>query len=232
MAAIRRRAAASAGFTLIELMVVVVMISILAIIATPGMRVARDDRLAFDYARRIEQLIHRSRARAAGRGAAHLILVAPSGAPSRGKFFMFEGLDGTVPAAGGPNPVSTCKTANQWTDAVAYLPGAVSNNNRFIDGFDLDSAGVNANADIRTAYSVTGLPAGAIAICVTPGGATYVGKDPGGSVTTAITDMQAQTVPFNSFLDITVTRNQAGVPIGLARHVLVAGSAAPRIRSL
>ncbi|HSO40988.1 MAG TPA: prepilin-type N-terminal cleavage/methylation domain-containing protein, partial [Labilithrix sp.] len=66
----RRRRAGQAGFTLIELMVVVVLISIIAVIATPAMRVARDDRLAFDYARRIEQMIDRARTRAAGRGGA------------------------------------------------------------------------------------------------------------------------------------------------------------------
>ena len=218
-----------AGFTLIELMVVVVLISIIALIATPAMRVARDDRLAFDYARRIEQLIHRGRARAAGRGAAHLIVAEPSGA-SRGRFMLFEALDGTLPAAAGPNPVSSCKGVGQWAPATGFVPGSVSNTARIIDGFDLNLLGINANADIQTAFSLDGTVRATIVMCVSPNGATYVGQ--GTDVATAVVDMQAQTVPFNTFIDIVVTRNQGGAAVGLQRHVIVAGTAAPRIKSL
>jgi prepilin-type N-terminal cleavage/methylation domain-containing protein len=227
MAAVRRRRAAAAGFSLIELMVVVVLISILAMIATPAMRVARDDRLAFDYARRIEQLVHRGRSRAAGRGAAHLFVAGPSGL--RGKFLLFEALDNTLPAAGGPNPVSSCKGLAQWADAIAFVPGAVSNTARIVDGFDLDSAGVNVDADIRTAYAVNGVATPAIVICVTPGGATFVGQ--AGSIAAAVVDMQGQTTSFNTFLEMRVTRNRGGLPVGLQRRVIVAGGAAPRILS-
>jgi len=209
-------------------MVVVVLISIIAVIATPAMRVARDDRLAFDYARRIEQMIDRARTRAAGRGGAHLFVAAPSGA-SRGKFLLFEALDGTLPANAGPNPVSTCKGVGEWTDATTFAPGTYSANARIVDGLDLDSQGINTTADIRTAYSLNGTAVNAIALCISPGGTTYVGS--GATMGTAITDMQAQTVPFNSFLDITVTRNRGVIAVGLQRHILVAGTAAPRIRS-
>ena len=228
-AARRRRRAAQAGFTLIELMVVVVLISIIAVIATPAMRVARDDRLAFDYARRIEQMIDRARTRAAGRGGAHLFVAVPSGTPSRGKFLLFEALDGTLPAAAGPNPVSTCKGVNEWNDAIAFVPGAVSNNARIIDGLDLDSAGINTTADIQTTYRLGVAPVGAIALCISPGGTTYAGS--GATIGAAIANMQLQTVPFNSVIDIAVTRNRGATAVGLQRHILVAGTAAPRIRS-
>ena len=70
----------------------------------------------------------------------------------------------------------------------------------------------------------------AVVMCVTPGGLTYVGT--GATVAAAIVNMQAQTVPFNTFLEIRVTRNVGGVPVGLQRRVLVAGSANARINSL
>ncbi len=222
------RRARSAGFTLVELMIVVVMISILTMIATPAMNAARDDRLAFDYARRIEQLIHRTRVRAAGRGGAHLFVAAPSGA-SRGRFLLFEALDGTLPAAAGPNPVSSCKGVNQWVAAAAFVPGAVSNNAAIVDGFDLDSTGINTSADIQTAYAVNGVAAPTVVMCVGPSGATFVGQ--GADITGAVADMQAQAIPFNTFINIVVTRNAGGAPVGLQRNVIVAGSAAPRIRS-
>ncbi len=229
MADVRRaRRKASAGFTLIELMVVVVMISIIALIATPAMRIAREDRLAFDFARRTEQMIHRGRTRAAGRGAAHLFIAAQSGTPSRGKFFLFEALDGTA-APAGPNPISSCKIAGEWTDAGTFAPGTISDRARIVDGFD--NALAATSSDIRAAISVNGAATGAVAICVTPNGLTYVGKDTGGSIPGAIADMQARTTPFNEFLDITFSRNRAGTPVGLQRHVLFAGSAAPRIKS-
>jgi prepilin-type N-terminal cleavage/methylation domain-containing protein len=223
MAAIRR--ARRAGFTLVELMVVVVLISIIALIATPAMRIARDDRLAFDSARRVEQLLHRARTRAAGRGAAHLFVAEPSGV--RGRFTLFEALDGTTGA--GPNPVSTCKAAGEWTAVLAFTPGTVDNTARIIDGFDLNSAGVNTNMDLRSNYFVNAVAAPAVVMCVTPGGTTFVGQ--GATVGAAIIDMQAQTMPFNTYLEVAITRNAGGSPVGLTRRVLAAGIAAPRIKS-
>jgi type II secretory pathway pseudopilin PulG len=210
-------------------MVVVVLIGILAMIAVPAMRVARDDRQVFDYARRIEQLATRARARAAGRGAAHLLVAGPSG--TRGKVFLFEALDGPLPNPTG-NPMSSCKGA-QFTDAGTYVLGTVSPNVRLIDGLDLDApSGVNVDADIRARYALgTGLPgsSGAIAMCITPGGTTFVGAD--ATIPLAITAMQGQPAPFSSFFEIRVTRNSGGAPVGLQRRVIIAGSAAARIKS-
>ena len=209
-------------------MVVVVIVSVLAVLATPAMRDARDDRMAFDFARRIEQLEHRARARAAGRGAAQLFVADPT--PGiRGQFLLFEALDNIL-VPNGPNPVSTCKGLNEWNDVNTWTPGTISNSARIIDGINMnETAGVVVNADIRTQFFVNDAAVGAIAMCITPGGTTYVGS--GGSRAAAIANMQASVLPFNSFMEIRVTRNKLGVPRGLARKVLVAGSAAPRIKS-
>src|SRR5690348_10435510 len=82
------------GFTLLELMVVVLLVAILTALAMPSMSVARDDRLTFNYAQQIAGMIHRARARAAGRGAAHMVTVSPGA--GRGQFVLFEALDGTT----------------------------------------------------------------------------------------------------------------------------------------
>lgn len=230
------RRAAAAGFTLIELMVVVVLISILALLATPAMRTSRDDRLAFDYARRIEQMIQRTHTRAAGRGAAHLFVAAPSGA-NRGRFLLFEALDGTLPGTGGPNPRSSCKQPlivggvpqNQWADVSAWAPGAVSNTARLIEGLELDAPGANVDADIRTAFTAYLATAATVVMCVSPGQATWVGV--GANIAAAVADMQARVLPFSSSVNIAVTRNRGGAPIGLTRNVVVTGTAGPRIFS-
>src|SRR5207245_1893651 len=99
-----RRRAGSAGFTLIELMVVVVLIAILTALAVPTMSTARDDRLCFDFARRMASLVQHARSRAAARGAAHLI-VFDGDTGGAGRAVVFEALDG----ASLPNPVSSCK---------------------------------------------------------------------------------------------------------------------------
>jgi prepilin-type N-terminal cleavage/methylation domain-containing protein len=67
---LRRRYRSARGFTLLELMVVITLVAILAAIAVPKMAVARNDRLAFDYARQTSELFHNARARAMGRGSA------------------------------------------------------------------------------------------------------------------------------------------------------------------
>jgi hypothetical protein len=158
-----------------------------------------------------------------------LFVAAPTGSPNQGKFLLFEALDGVPPANAGPNPVSTCKAAGEWTDVGTWTPGTVSNNARLVDGFDNTLAATSSN--IQSAYSINGVTTGALVMCVTPNGTVFVGQDTGGSITTAIADMQDQTVPFNTFFDIMFSRTKLGATIGLERHVLTAGAAAPRIKS-
>jgi len=229
-----------AGFTLIELMIVVVLIAVLAVLAVPMMSAARDDRIAFDYARRIQQMVHHARTRAAGRGGAHLI-VAGSDTCARGKVLLFEGLDNVPAASNGPNPSSSCKGAPrgvlQWSTVAAFVPGQTPNDTaRIVDGADLNSAGVNVNANIAATFRfgtvattntvASPLPStAALAMCITGSGTTYVGS--GANIQAAIDDMLASG-PFTGTAEVEVTR---GGGVGLTRHVIMTGAAAPRLTS-
>jgi prepilin-type N-terminal cleavage/methylation domain-containing protein len=230
----RARNRTAAGFTLIELMVVVVLIAILAMIAAPAMRVARDDRMAFDYARQIQQLTSRARTRAAARGGAQLIVAGPSGL--RGRVWLFEALDNTA-APLGPNPASSCRTVGQWAPVSVYNPAAPAPSNlvALVDGLELDTVGVNVDADIRAAFFMSdptnplllsGTPA--FAMCFTPNGTVFAAE--GADVGAAILNMQSR-APFTGTAQVRITRNNAGAPVGLSRNVTIAGAAAARIQS-
>ncbi len=229
---LRRRV--EAGFTLIELMIVVVLISVLAVIAAPAMRVARDDRMAFDYARQVQQMATRARARAAARGGAHLLVGGPSG--GRGRIWLFEALDGTV-APTGPNPVSSCRGVGQWAPVGVYNPAAPvpSNLAGMVDALELNQA-INVDPDIKASFLITGpgnpallVPAVAFALCVTPNGTSFAAE--GADMATAITAMQSRP-PFTGIAEVRITRSEGGAPKGLSRNVTLAGAAAARIHSL
>lgn len=238
--ALRYRARrARRGFTLIELMVVVVLIALLALIAAPSMSVARADRIAFDHARQVSELFHNGHARAAGRGAAHLVVFTKDASTggTRGAVFVFEGLDGT-PAPTGPNPSSSCKAGAQWTWAANYVPGAAADGTgraRFVDGMNInttEASAVDSIEDItmRGFSNTAGVLAevGAIAVCTTPNGTTFVGT--GTTVATAITEMVG-TMPFTGVVEVQIARHRTGGKAGLNRRVILAGGAAPRIKA-
>lgn len=231
-----RRRRRSRGFTLLELMVVVMLVAILAVLAVPSMSQAREDRLAFDYARQYQQLLSVTRSRAAGTGAAHLALLGP-GTTGRGFLRVYEALDGVPPAPVAPfNPVSSCRlNPNQWDMAAVVDPPVLTDTAaRFVDHVDLNHQ-KNANMDLRSVFTVgPGTAGGAmvgaayVAICMTPTGTTYVGS--GGAPGAAIAAMRTSP-PFTGIAMIQVQRHSAGAPIGLLREVIITGGGAPRLRS-
>ena len=214
-----------------ELMVVVLLVAILAALATPSMSEARNDRICFDFARQYQQVIQRARARAAGTGSAHIALIGRGGA-NRGFVRIYQALDGTLVA--GPNPVSSCKGLNQWVDAAADPIVFGSPTARFIDVADMNGPGVNATMGLRADLSGSGLntavaAADFAAICITPSGVTYAGG--GTTAANAIDGMRAAT-PFTGTIEVDIQRHTSGGnPIGLKRRVFITGGAAPRIKS-
>lgn len=241
----RTRARASAGFSLIELMVVVMLIALLAMLAAPSMLKARSDRLAFSYARDVSSAIHNGRARSAGRGSAHLVAYKQTNTDGdRGTLLVFEALDGTNAASKppGPNPASGCRKSGQWAFAGAWTtPGSkdAANLANLVDAVNVNANGageVVVQEDIRMVArfgvaTSADPPTATLAfvLCTTPNGTTYFGK--GDTIADAITAMQGSTTPFSDVIEVDVARHSGGAVQGLNRRVIVAGAGAPRIKS-
>jgi prepilin-type N-terminal cleavage/methylation domain-containing protein len=155
------------GFTLTELMVVVLIISITAGLAMPIMLSGRHERRAFGAAADIANIIREARSRAMGRGAAQLVKLefGAGGAGTRGRFTMLENADQATlePRADG------CKLTD-WS----ALAGTSSVK---IREFSLDG-GVDVDADITTSQISGGVTSTqTVYLCFTPNGRLYYAQN-------------------------------------------------------
>jgi type II secretion system protein H len=150
----------TAGFTLLELMVVVIVIGVLAALGVPSIAAQLRDRRTNQAAHEVALLYRQARSLAMGRGSAVLVRFDGS---ANGRIEVRESMDAD-PAHCLSLPATSCSAAN-WN--------AASPLNRLIGTFDVNNNGPYQNVKLAF-FQSDGTSAGsAVEVCFSPLGRPY-----------------------------------------------------------
>lgn len=202
-------------------MVVVVIISILASLALPGLLGGTKDLAVYQAAQRVAELVQNGRSRALATGSAHAIVFSTNG---NGRFAVQQG---TRTAGTTTNlPINTCRQAGAFgmdiSTNVATSNVVAPNTSPVVDQLVFASEDRLVEYDVRATPFSGGPSASEVWVCFTPTGRAYVA----GSAS-ALVGAPALVAPFI----VPIARFEGGVQQGLSRNVLVVPGGAPRIFS-
>jgi len=183
------------GFTLVELMVVVVIISVIAALATPGIMARVDNYKARSLAEQLAATYRLARLRAMGRGSAVVVRF------DEGTITVLEGIKGSAAVAAGCQnlPAPSCTTPATRFDVLGTL-------NQTIESYDSQGAG---------SYTVTSALGTWSDVCFTPLGRAYTRT----AVATAFTQLLTPTTLSVSASSGGLTRQVVVLPSGTARVI-------------
>jgi len=246
---------AARGFTLIELMVVVMIIALLAIIAVPGIMRSSRDRRTFEHANTIAENVKVARSRAIARGSAHMVVFTTNGTTDRGTIRIYEAINvapGAIADANGVlqprNPVGSCKGLGQWTLLQVGGAGAPG---KPLDG---PTSGAGPVADFAETRLLGGTWVGGLnyttqepdadhqsllfhyqptsaARTAAPSGAVLCFSPNGRTYYADSAALLAGASPTTEVFEMEITALEGAVQRGPKRHILFPASAPPRIRS-